>query len=122
MLEVAQRSPSTSKAMRIDPERKLFLGLKLDAEMRRQHAEGKLIHRPAFKSGDPAHLELLEIRGDLYIGRILEGGLGVDEIADLVRNIKSIVSVTFSVPKLSTQLRIFAIERDELAAGLAAAS
>ena len=122
MQEFVTSSPPTSSAMRVDPERKLFLGLKLDAEMRRQHAEGKLAHRPAFKSGDPAHLELLEIRSELYIGRILEGGLGVDELGDLVRNIKSIVSVTFAVPKLSAPLRIFAIEREELAAGLAAAS
>jgi len=108
--------------MRVNPERKLFIGLKLDAEMRRQHADGKLVHRPAFKSGDPAYLELLEIGSDLYIGRILEGGVGVDELGDLVRNIKSIVSVTFSIPKLLAPLRIFAIDRAELAADLAAAS
>jgi hypothetical protein len=116
------RPPAVTEAMRVDPDRKLFLGLKLDAEMRRQHADGKLAHRPAFKSGDPAHLTLLEIAGDLYMGRILEGGLGVDQIGDLDRNIKSIVSVTFSVPKLGGPLRLFALERDDVAAGLAAAS
>lgn len=108
--------------MRVDPERKIFLGLKLDSEMRRQYAEGKVIHRPAFKVGDPAYLELLEVRNDLYIGRVLEGGLGLNEIADLERNIKSIVAVTFSVSRPSALLRIFAIERDALAPGLAAAS
>jgi hypothetical protein len=119
---VVTRSPAGTEAMRVDPERKLFLGLKLDAEMRRQHADGKLAHRPAFKSGDPAYLALLEIGADLYMGRIVDGGLGVDEIGDLERNIKSIVSVTFSVPKLTGPLRLFAIQRDDVAAGLAAAS
>jgi hypothetical protein len=108
--------------MRVDPEGKLFLCLKLDAEMRRQYTDGKLIHRPAFKPGDPAHLDLVEIRDELYIGRILDGGLGLDQLGDLERNIRSIVSVTFSVPKLPATLRIFAIEPEELAPGLAAAS
>ena len=108
--------------MRVDTEQKLFLGLKLDSEMRRQYAEGKLTHRPAFKAGDPARLELFEVKGDLFIGRILEGGLALDEMADLDRNIRSIVTVTFSLQKkTSGALRVFAIEREELSPGLAAA-
>jgi hypothetical protein len=108
--------------MKIDTERKLFVGLKLDAEMRRLHAEGRVAQRPAFKAGDPAHLDLLDVRGDLYIGRVLDGGLALDEISDLQRNIKSIVAVTFATGKPSGSLRIFAVDRDELASGFAAAS
>lgn len=108
--------------MRIDPERKLFVALKLDGDMRRQYADGKLSSRPAFKPGDPAFLDLLDIRGDLYIGRVLDGGLGLDQMSDLERNIRSIITTTFSVPRLSASLRIFAIERDEVIGGLAAAS
>jgi hypothetical protein len=107
--------------VRVDTEQKLFLGLKLDSEMRRQYAEGKLTHRPAFKAGDPARLDLFEVKGDLFIGRILDGGLALDEMADLDRNIRSIVTVTFSLPKSSATLRVFAIEREELNTGLAAA-
>ena len=108
--------------MRIDTDQKLFLGLKLDSEMRRQYSEGKLAHRPAFKTGDPARLELVEVKGDLFIGRILDPGLGLDEVGDLERNIKSIVTVTFSVPKPAGPLRIFPVERDDVNAGLAVAA
>jgi hypothetical protein len=107
--------------MRVDTEQKLFLGLKLDPAMRRQYAEGKLTHRPAFKAGDPARLDLFEVKGELFIGRILDGGLALDEMTDLDRNIRSIVTVTFSLPKTSGALRVFAIEREELSPGLAAA-
>jgi len=107
--------------MRVDTEQKLFMGLKLDSEMRRIYGEGKVTHRPAFKPGDPARLELVEVKGDLFIGRALDGGLALDEIADLERNIRSIVAVTFSLPKTSGAVRVFAIERDELSSGLAAA-
>ena len=108
--------------MKVDPEKKLFVGLKLDAEMKRQHSEGRVAQRPAFKIGDPAHLDLIDVRGDLYMGRVLDGGLGLDEVADLERNIKSIIAMTFSLPRASGQLKIFAIERDDLASGFAAAS
>lgn len=108
--------------MKVDTERKLFVGLKLDGEMRRLHSEGRVAQRPAFKAGDPAHLDLLDVRGDLYIGRVLDGGLALDEMADLQRNIKSIVAVTFATGKPSGALRIFALDRDELASGFAAAS
>src|SRR5262245_46110403 len=107
--------------MRVDTAQKLFLGLKLDSDMRRQYADGKLAHRPAFKSGDPARLDVLDVKGDLFIGRVVEGGVGSDELTDLERNIKSIVAVTFSVQRPGGTLRIFALDRDELAANLAAA-
>jgi hypothetical protein len=108
--------------MKVDPERKLFVGLKLDAEMRRLHSEGRVAQRPAFKPGDPAHLELLEVRGDLFMGRVLDGGLALDELGDLERNIRSIVAATFSTGKPGGSVRLFAVDRDELASGFAAAS
>jgi hypothetical protein len=107
--------------MRIDTDQKLFLGLKLDSEMRREYTEGKLAHRPAFKAGDPARLDLIEVKGDLFIGRVLDPGLGLDEVGDLERNIKSIVTVTFSA-KAAGPLRIFPVEREDVNAGLAVAA
>jgi len=108
--------------MRVDTEQKLFVGLKLDSEMRRLHADGKVANRPAFKPGDPARLEVFDIKGDLFMGRVVDGSLACDELGDLERNIRSIVAVTFSVPKPSGSLRIFAIHRNDLSTSLAAAS
>jgi hypothetical protein len=108
--------------MRVDTEQKLFVGLKLDSEMRRLHADGKVANRPAFKPGDPARLDLFDIKGDLFMGRVVDGSLACDELGDLERNIRSIVAVTFSIPKPSGQLRIFAMHRNELSTNLAAAS
>lgn len=108
--------------MRVDTGQKLYIGMKLDAEMRRRYAEGTLVHRPAFRPGDPARLEIVEVKGDLFIGRVLDGGLPIEEMGDLERNIRSIVAVTFSVSKPAGALRIFAVEREEVASGLAAAA
>jgi hypothetical protein len=65
--------------MRVDTEQKLFVGLKLDSEMRRLHADGKVANRPAFKPGDPARLDLFDIKGDLFMGRVVDGSLACDE-------------------------------------------
>jgi hypothetical protein len=102
--------------------RKLFLGVKVDAAMKRQLDDGKAPGRPIFKAGDPAHLELLEHDGEFYLGRVLEAGFAIDQLEDLKRNIRSIVTLTFPDHKLSGSLRLFAVDEDQAAASLAAAS
>jgi hypothetical protein len=101
--------------MKLSAERKIFLGLKLDAGMRRQVEERKTAGRPVFKPGDPAHLEILGHGGDLYIGRLLDPGFAIDELDDMKRNIRSIVGLTFPEHKPSaSSLRLFAVDASEL--------
>ncbi len=108
--------------MKLSAERKLFLGLRLDAAMKRQLDEGKIPGRPIYKAGDPAHLEVMEQQGEFYVGRIIEAGFAIDQLEDLKRNIRSIVSITFTDHKPSTSLRLFAIDESESENKLAAAS
>lgn len=107
--------------MRLSAERKLFLGLRLDAAMKRQLEGGKVPGRPIFQPGDPAHLEVLEHADESYIGRVLEPGFAIDQLDDLKRNIRSIIGITFPDHKPSSSLRIFAIEEGEAESDLAAA-
>jgi hypothetical protein len=108
--------------MKLSSDRKLFLGLKLDAGMKRQVEERKTAGRPVFKAGDPAYLEILEDRGDLYIGRVLDPGFAIDDLDDMKRNIRSIIGLTFPDHKPgSSSMRLFAVDSEELStAGLAA--
>ena len=92
--------------MKLSAERKLFLGLRLDAAMKRQLDEGKIPGRPIYKAGDPAHLEVMEQQGEFYVGRIIEAGFAIDQLEDLKRNIRSIVSITFTDHKPSTSPRL----------------
>lgn len=107
--------------MKLSGERKLFLGLKVDAAMKRQLDEGKTAGRPVFHRGDPAHLEILEQGGELYIGRILDPGFPIDELEDLRRNVRSIVTLTFPSQKAPTSFKLFAVDEEQFAPGLAAA-
>lgn len=113
--------PLTFNAMKISNDQKLFVGMKADATMRRQIDEGHTKGRPVFKPGDPAHLDTLRNGEDLYIGRVLEGGIPLEQLEDLRRNIRSIVGITFPESRGSgASLRVFAVE-DDSGAGFAAA-
>ena len=100
--------------MKLSSATKLFMGLRVDAAMKRQIDEGNTRGKPVFKAGDPAHLEIIREGEDLYIGRIVDAGLSVDDIGDLQRNIRSILSLTFPEQKRSAaSLRIFAVDQEE---------
>jgi hypothetical protein len=107
--------------MKIDPEHKLFLGLKVDNSMKREIDQGTVARRPAFRAGDPARLDLYEAGEDLSIGRVIGGGFAVDDLDDLKRNIRSILTVSFPNQKPNGPLKLFAVDRNHVA-DLAAAS
>jgi hypothetical protein len=106
--------------MRLSAERKLFVGLRVDAAMKRLIEEGNLKGRPVFKAGDPAHLELLRDGEDLYLGRVVESGFPVSDLQDLERNIRSIVNLTFPEQRrLNAPLKIFVVEEEAVLAASA---
>lgn len=107
--------------MKLNGERKLFIGLRLDAAMKRQIEDGAAKGRPIFKAGDPAHLDTVGAGDDLYIGRVIEGGFSLEQLDDLRRNIRSIVGISFPEQRTALlPLRIFAVEEDRSAGDLAA--
>ena len=107
--------------MKISNAQKLFVGLKINASMKRQIEDGAAKGRPIFKAGDPAHLNVLQSGEDVYIGRILDGGFPLDQLDDLRRNIRSIIGITSPESRgSSASIRVFAVD-DESAATLAAA-
>ena len=107
--------------MRLSGERKLFIGLRVDAAMKRQMDEGAAKGRPIFKPGDPAHLDTLSEGNDLYIGRIIEGGFSLEQLDDLRRNIRSIVGISFPDQRTrSLAMRVFAVEEERASGDFAA--
>jgi hypothetical protein len=98
--------------MKLSGTRKLFVGLKVDGEMRRALELAPAPGRPIFKPGDPAHLDVLASGEQNYIGRILEPGFSVEHFDDLERNIRSIVRLRFPESKPSGSLYLFALDDD----------
>jgi hypothetical protein len=96
--------------MRLSEKRKLFVGLKLDGEMKRQLESGPTQGRPIFKPGDPAYLDVVGDGETTYIGRILAPGFSIEHFDDLERNIRSIVRLRFPDHRTSGSLYLFALD------------
>jgi hypothetical protein len=102
--------------MRLSDKRKLFVGLKLDSEMRRTLEAGPTPGRPIFKPGDPAYLDVVGNGETTYIGRVLDPGFSIEHFDDLERNIRSIVRLRFPEHRPAGSLYLFALD-DEAAEG-----
>ena len=104
--------------MRLSRTRKLFVGLKLDGEMRRHLEAGPTPGRPIFKPGDPAYLDVVGHADTTYIGRILDPGFSIEHFDDLERNIRSIIRLRFPEHRPTGSLYLFALddEADDLVA------
>jgi len=96
--------------MKLSETKKLFVGLRVDGEMRRALDAGPTPGRPLFKPGDPAHLDVFARGEQNYIGRVLEPGFSVDHFDDLQRNIRSILRLRFPDQKTAGSLFLFALE------------
>jgi len=107
--------------LKADRGGRIFLGLKLDAAMRREIEQGAVRQRPAFREGDPARLEMLEVGEDVFMGRVLESGVAFETLEDLRRNIRSIVQMTFPTLRASASLQLFPVEGEDSVSKLAAA-
>jgi len=75
------------------------------------------------RTGDPAHLETVDVNGDLYMGRVVDAGplgrRGRRPEAQHQEHRRGHVSEPASE---TARLRIFALDRPEVAPGFAAAS
>lgn len=79
--------------MRIETNRKLFIGMKLDNKMREQLERCPTRDRAFFDGTDGRYLMMLHDNGtDSYIGKLLDGPTPSTALEDLRRNILSIMN------------------------------
>ena len=76
--------------MRIDFQGKLFFGVKVDPKARDHLANASAGNRSFFE-GPTAALTLCVGGADTYIGKIVDGGLGSEELEDMVRHVISVL-------------------------------
>jgi len=93
--------------MRIDFQGKLFFGVKVDPKTREQLANASAGNRSFFE-GPQASLTLCGGGADTYIGKIVDAGLGSEEIEDMVRHVLSILERIAPDRSRRTTLKVFA--------------
>jgi hypothetical protein len=99
--------------MRIDKERKLFVGLRIDNKMREQLFQCPPRDKVYFDGSDPAYLQILRSMEDSYIGKMVDAGTAASAIEDLKRNILSILNRVSQGRHRDEALKIFAVDAGE---------
>jgi hypothetical protein len=99
--------------MRIEPERKLFVGIRIDNKMRDQ-----LEHCPArdklyFDGTDARYLQVVRAVEDSYIGKTVEPGAAAVSMDDLKRNILSILTRIAPGRHREDAVKVFALDDGE---------
>ena len=77
--------------MKLDKERKLFFGYKIDSKLREALANAKPGDRHYFEDPDSDYLRICSVAEERWIGKVIKCGLSVNDVEDVQRNVISIL-------------------------------
>ncbi|RMH39003.1 MAG: hypothetical protein D6689_17965 [Deltaproteobacteria bacterium] len=109
--------------MKIDKERKLFFGYKIDSKLREALANATPGDRHYFEDPDSDFLRICSAGDERWIGKVMKCGITTADVEDVQRNVVSILRrIAPNIRHSPTQVKIFAIadetpEADPLPAG-----
>ena len=87
----------------------LFVGMKINDKLREQLDDTKVSMKPFFNNNDPEYLQIVQMDNDDYIGKIVENGVSLEILNNILLNIKTMLRMI--IPKFSLSedaLKIFA--------------
>jgi hypothetical protein len=97
--------------MRLDPEAKLFIGLKIDSKLREALAQATPGDRRYFDDPNSPYLRVISNAEEQWIGKLFDGGIPPSEIDDIGRNVISILNRIAPGARHSPSLmRIFSVD------------
>jgi hypothetical protein len=99
--------------MRIEPERKLFVGLRIDNKLRDALAHAPHRDRPFFDGSDPRYLVEVRAVEDTYLGKVLDPAIAVNSLEDVKRNILSILHRLTTGRRSEDDIKVFALDPGE---------
>ena len=99
--------------MRVEFQGKLFFGIKVDAKTRELLANASAGNRSFFE-GANATLTLCEGGADTYLGKIVDGGIGSDELDDMVRHVLSVLDRVAPERGRRTTVKLFVVTESGL--------
>ncbi|HTM10053.1 MAG TPA: hypothetical protein VL754_16840 [Verrucomicrobiae bacterium] len=74
-----------------EPDRRLFVGMKLSSKLQREFESCSPGTEHYFKNGGPEALEIVTEGEEKFIGRVLRDGFPARDIENVSRNVRSIV-------------------------------
>ena len=78
--------------MRIEADRKLFVGVRIDNKLREALDHCAPRDKALFDGSDPRYLTILRDAEHSYVGRLIDGGMNAPALDDLKRNVISLLA------------------------------
>jgi hypothetical protein len=98
--------------MRIEPDRKLFVGVRIDNKLRDALANCPSRDKAYFDGTDPRYLLQLRAVEDTYIGKIVDAGTSAVAMDDLKRNVLSLLA-RLGGRRSEDDVKVFACDEGE---------
>ena len=99
--------------MRIDSERKLFVGIRIDNKMRDQLRNCPPRDKHYINGSDPNYLFEVRTGEDVYIGKQIDPGTPAVSMDDIKRNILSILNRVAPGRHREDAVKVFALDQGE---------
>ena len=99
--------------MRIESERKLFIGLRVDNKLRDQLNNCPPRDRAYFDGSNPDYLTIVRSATDVMVGKIVDAGATAIGMDDLKRNLLSILTRIAPGRHREDSVKVFAIDDGE---------
>ena len=103
--------PSTT--MRIELERKLFVGVRIDNKLRDALEHCPPRDRAYFDGSDPRYLQVVRGGDDSYVGKIVEPATTANAMEDIKRNLLSILTRVSGGRRNEDDVKVFAADEGE---------
>lgn len=99
--------------MRIELQRKLFAGVRIDNKLRDalEHCPNR--DRVYFDGSDPRYLVMIRAVEDSYVGKVVDPGMAASGMDDLKRNVLSILNRISTGRRSEDDVKVFALDDGE---------
>jgi hypothetical protein len=96
--------------MRIESDRKLFVGVRIDNKLRDALEHCPTRDRVFFDGTDPRYLQVIRAVEDSYVGKVIDAGATANSMDDLKRNVLSLLTRVSSGRRSEDDVKVFALD------------
>jgi hypothetical protein len=101
--------------MKLNKGEQLFFGCKIDSKLREALSQAKPGDRRYFEDPASEFLRVCQVADERWIGKVVGGGVAVNDVDDIQRNVISILRrIAPNVRTSASSIRIFACEAADL--------
>jgi hypothetical protein len=100
--------------MKLRKKAELFFGCKIDSKLREGLAQANPGDRKYFEDPNSEFLRVLTFEEERWIGKVVKGGVGVNDVDDIQRNVISILRrIAPNIRLTSASVKIFQCRKEE---------